>query len=285
MKVIAVYHNKGGVGKTTTVVNLGAAIRKNRKKVLVIDLDSQANATFATGLVKFHDEAFDDIKECNILHVLQSEEFFSISEVARKSEFSNPEIDVVPAHIDLMKYELDMNQLDFSLLMLMDKLEDVKTYYDVVIIDTPPSWNLYARIALITADYLIIPSDLKPFSNQGLLNVKDFIRAINGYRKQVKIKPPLKVLGVLPCKIATNNMFIQHTLPKRIKAISERYGFDVMKSVIFDRDDLAKCAEQVEKVDNQDIPYPVSVLDYKPYSMASEEFRSLAQEVLEKIGM
>ena len=92
MKVIAVYHNKGGVGKTTTVVNLAAALSKKGNKVLVIDLDSQANTTFATGLVKFEDEEQDDLKDSNILQVLQSEDFYSIAEVARKSNFCNPEI-------------------------------------------------------------------------------------------------------------------------------------------------------------------------------------------------
>jgi cellulose biosynthesis protein BcsQ len=78
VKTIAVYHNKGGVGKTTTVVNLAAAFRKKGKRVLVIDLDSQANTTYATGLIKFVDEELDNIKDCNILHVLKSEDFFSI---------------------------------------------------------------------------------------------------------------------------------------------------------------------------------------------------------------
>jgi hypothetical protein len=92
MKVIAVYHNKGGVGKTTTVVNLAAALSKKGKRVLVIDLDSQANTTFATGLIKFDDEELDDIKDNNILQVLQSEDYFSIEEVARKSQFSDPRL-------------------------------------------------------------------------------------------------------------------------------------------------------------------------------------------------
>lgn len=179
METIAIYHNKGGVGKTTTVVNLAAAYSKMGKRVLVIDLDSQANTTYATGLAKFDDELFDNIRDSNVLQVLTSEELFSISEVARKSFFTEPEIDVVPAHIDLMNAEKDLISLEYSRLLLRSKLQDVQDDYDIVLIDTPPSLNLYARIAIITADYLIIPSDLKPFANQGLNNVKSFVKANN----------------------------------------------------------------------------------------------------------
>jgi cellulose biosynthesis protein BcsQ len=284
MKTIAVYHNKGGVGKTTTVVNLAAAIRKKGKRVLVIDLDSQANTTFATGLVKFDDEEFDDIKDSNIRHVLESEEFSTIDEVARKSQFTNPEISVVPSHISLMNYEKYLNEQDSSKMMLAQKLDAVSTEYDVVLIDTPPSLNLYARIALITADYLIIPSDLKPFANQGLINVTDFIKKINAFRKQIR-KPEIEILGVLACKISTNNQFVKHTLPKRLEAIPKRYGFEVMNTVIYDRDDLAKCAEKLIFVGDMEIADPISVLDFKPDSTAAQEFELLGMEVLKKIGM
>lgn len=284
MKIIAIYHNKGGVGKTTTVVNLAAAIRKKGKRVLVIDFDSQANTTFATGLVKFDDEEFDDIRDSNLLQVLQSEELYPISEVARKSNFCNPEIDVVPAHINLMRNETDLNALEGSRLVLIDKLEYVKDKYDVVLIDTPPSLNLYARIALITSDYLIIPSDLKPFANQGLTNVKEFIKGINTFRKQIR-KPPIETLGVLACKISTNNQFVKHTLPKRLEAIPKRYNLEVMDTVIYDRDDLAKCAEKSLIIGDMEIADPMSVLDFKPDSIAAQEFELLAIEVLQKIGL
>jgi cellulose biosynthesis protein BcsQ len=285
MKTIAIYHNKGGVGKTTTVVNLAAALSKKGKRVLVIDLDSQANTTFATGLVKFEDEEFDDIKDSNILHVLQSEELGLIAEIARKSNFCNPSIDVVPAHINLMNAENDLNQLDYSRMILAQKLKDVEGQYDVVIIDTPPSLNLFARVALIACDFLIIPSDLKPYANQGLINVKEFIKKINGFRKQIN-KSPIEILGVLPNKISTNAKFVQYTLPNRLRKIPAKpYELKLMDSIIYDRDDLAKCAEEIRTIGDLEVADPKSIFEYKPDSMAAQEFELLAIEVLEKTGL
>ena len=282
MKVIAIYHNKGGVGKTTTVVNLAATLSKAGKKVLVIDLDSQANATFATGLVNFEEEAKDNLKNNYIYQVLCDD--LSISAVVQEAKFSRYKIDVVPSHIDLMKYEHKLNELDFSRKILLDKLEEVKDKYDIVLIDTPPSLNLYARIALITTDYLLIPSDLKIFANEGLDHLKSFLKEINRFRKQDK-RLPIGILGVLPTKIATNPLFIKGTLQKRLATISERYHFKVMDTIIFERDDLAKCSEQTLLVGDTEESAPRSIFDFKENSKSVDEFHQLAQEIWRKIGV
>ncbi|MEM9541023.1 MAG: AAA family ATPase [Cyanobacteria bacterium P01_E01_bin.42] len=284
MKTIAVYHNKGGVGKTTTVIHLAAAFRKKGKRVLIVDMDSQANTTFATGLVKFDDEKDDDIKDSNIFHVLVSDELDFIPDVARKSQFTDPEIDVIPAHIMLMESENDVIKLDQTRFMLRTKLAAVQDEYDIVLIDTPPSLNVYANIALISSDYLLIPSDLKPFANQGLLNVKEFVKNVNTYRKQINF-PPLDVLGIVACNISTNAKFVQHTFKKRLKVVPERYGLNVLEAVIYNRDELAKCTEQTREVGDLDIPDPRSIFDYNPDSKAAQEFELLAMEVLNKIGV
>ncbi len=279
MKIIAIYHNKGGVGKTTTVINLAAALRKKEKRVLVIDLDSQANTTYALGLVKFQDEIQDNIKDKYIYHVLLEKNKYPISEVVRESSFNRPEIDIVPCHIDLMHHEKELAEIDATRTRLVAKLAAIKDKYDIVLIDTPPSLNLYAKIALIAADYLIIPSDLKPFANEGLTNVKNFLTEIDEFRGVIG-KEPVKNLGVLPSKIATHDRFVKYVLPRMEKIVIERYGFPLMKSRIFERRDVSAAIERTIEVGELDIPDPKSILDYKPDSQSSQEFENLAKEVI-----
>ncbi len=282
MKTIAIYHNKGGVGKTTTVVNLAAALAKSGKRVLIIDLDSQANTTYATGLVKFTDETNDDIKGKNITQVIFYKDDFSVKEVVRKSTFSNFSIDVIPSHIELMKYETDLMRVEPAKIRILMKLNAVKEDYDYVLIDTPPSLNLYARIAIITAQYLIIPSDLKPFSHEGLNNVRDFLEQIDETKEMYGL-PPLNVLGVLPCKISTNSKFQQSTLPKRRALVTQKYKFPILDTMICEREDTAKCLENYIEMGDEMIPDPRSVIDFKPNSTSAQEFEILAREVISQV--
>ncbi len=290
MKTIAIYHNKGGVGKTTVSTNLAAAFSRKGYRVLLIDIDAQANSTFATGLVKFEFEEDDDLRERNVYNLIASAETGSISEIVRVSEyFSDPEIGVIPAHINLIVNQGELTTKVSSRTRLIAKLKQVENDYDLVIIDTPPSRDIYAEIALITADYLLIPSDLKPFANQGLPTVKEFIRSINENRYSFGRKP-IELLGVLASKISTNARYLEYTFPKQREVISRRYGMPLMESVIYDRTALSESFNKTVIVGGLEYPDPKSIFKYadevkSTAQISAMEFEILADEVSSKMGL
>jgi len=284
MKTIAIYHNKGGVGKTTTAVNLAAAFQNKGKSVLLIDIDAQANSTFSTGLIKFQFEEDDDLVNRNVFQLLESGEFNFIPEIVRKSNgFNTPEIDVVPAHISLIDNQDRLTQLAASRFRLNTKLQMVEDDYDIVIVDAPPSRDIYAEISLIAADYLIIPSDMKPFANQGLKNVKHFIGEVNETRAIIG-KSPLNVLGVLPSKILTNNRYLTYAFPRQKENVIKYHGFSVLETIIYERVALSNCVNQTIPVGMIDIPDPKSIFEFDRDCDSVKEFRNLSYEVMTKIG-
>jgi chromosome partitioning protein len=290
MKTIAIYHNKGGVGKTTVSTNLSAALSKKGYKVLLIDIDAQANSTFATGLIKFEFEEDDDLRDRNICNLIASGDSESIYDVYRESQyFNDPEIDVIPAHINLIDKQSDLTTMVTSRTRLLKQLKHVEDTYDFVIIDTPPSRDIYAEVALIAADYLLIPSDLKPFANQGLPTVKDFIKKMDESREAFS-RAPIELLGVLPSKISTNARYLQYTFPKQREVISRRYDMPLMESVIYDRSALSESFNKTIIVGDIEYPDPKSIFKYadeikSAAQTSAMEFEVLADEILSKIGL
>lgn len=283
MKTIAVYHNKGGVGKTTVSVNLAAALANKGKRVLLVDIDSQANSTFATGLAKFQFEEDDNLKDRNISHLLASGEFDLIPDLVQKSNlFNSPEIDVIPSHISLIDRQNEFTTKAQTLFRLKTKLDKVADNYDIVIIDTPPSRDIYARIALFAADFLIIPSDLKPFANQGLENIREFIAEVNETRDAMN-RDGLNILGVLPSKILSNKRHLDYVFPLQKNAVIKKYDFPVMNSIIFERVSLSHCLSKTVEVGNISVPDPKSIFEFDPQSESVKEFRNFAVEVLLRI--
>jgi cellulose biosynthesis protein BcsQ len=270
MKTIAIYHHKGGVGKTTVATNLAAALSKKGKRVLLIDIDAQANSTFAVGLIKFQFDDDDDLKDKNVFHLLDNSNRIFVENIVIANQA-----------------KIKDNAAVFA--RLARKLEKVNNQYDIVIIDAPPALDLYARIALIAADYLIIPSDLKPFSNQGLDSVKNFVQEeINESRGDLG-KPTLQILGVLPSKISTHAQYLKYNFPKQKQVIPDKYNLPLMESTISERMPLSRCINQYVTVGDLEIPAPQSIIDYAEHQadagVSAAEFEALAIEVLAKIGV
>lgn len=285
MKTIAVYHNKGGVGKTTTAVNLAAAFRNKGKRVLLVDIDAQANSTFAAGLIKFQFEEDDDLKDKNVFHLLSSGDYDFVPDIVRTSNgFNSLEIDIIPSHIMLIDEQQKLNRFAASRFRLDTKLQKVEEDYDITIIDAPPSRDIYAEIALIAADYLIIPSDMKPFSNQGLKNVIEFMKETNETRGSIR-KDPLELIGVLPSKISTNSKYKEFVFPRQKDTVMQNYGLSVTDTVVHERAVLSNCVNNTLAMGNLEIPDPKSIFEFSPNSDSVAEFRNLSSEVAKKIGI
>lgn len=245
---IAIANQKGGCAKTTTAVNLSAGLVASGKKVLLIDLDPQANTSQWIGANNHVGGVFELLTEkSDVQALVQTTGIEGLSIIRGARELSNLEKALagelaVESRLKRRLKSMDLNQ------------------YDYVIIDTPPTLSLITLNALSAADSVLIPVTTHVMTLSG---VAQLIQTLEEVREV--LNPQLKILGLLPCRVDLRTRHSQDILD----ALTERFGDQVLKSHIHENVRIAEAPS-----------FKQSIFDYRPKSSAAEDFRMLAQEVI-----
>ena len=210
-RIIAIANQKGGVGKTTTAVNLAAALAQTPRRVLLVDLDPQGNATMASGVDKRELEN----SSCEVL----------LGECpASAAIVTTPEnYDLLPGNIDLTAAEIRLMDESAREQRLKTALAAVRDQYDYIIVDCPPSLSLLTLNALAAADGVIVPMQCEYFALEGLSSLVDTINALKG-----KLNPQLEIEGIV------RTMFdVRNNLANAVSGeLTRHFGDKVFRSII-----------------------------------------------------
>lgn len=249
-KIISIANQKGGVGKTTTSVNLSASLSQLGKKVLIVDTDPQGNATSGVGVNKA------DVDQC-IYNVLVED--LQASEVIVPTPLSN--LDIIPATIQLAGAEIELVPTISREIRLKKALDEVKDQYDYIIIDCPPSLGLLTLNALTASDSVIIPVQCEYYALEGLSQLLNTIRLV-----QKHLNKDLMIEGVLLTMLdARTNLGIEVTAE-----VKKYFQDTVYKTIVPRTIRLGEAPSHGEPI-----------ITYDPKSKGAEVYFELAKEVME----
>jgi len=254
-RIIAVINEKGGVGKTVTVINLGAALSKLGKKVLIVDVDPQFNATRGLGIT-----AKDD--DHTVYDIISSPDGTPASSSIMSTQWEG--LDLIPSHVDLSGAEIELVDEPGRENRLKAGLDPIKKNYDFIILDTPPSLSLLTVNVLVFAREVFVPCQTHPYAYTALDSLVETIHSVREH-----INPGLKITGVI-ATFYDKRTRVGHSILEKLKK-DTRFSRKLFNTIIRSNITVAESAY-----------YNKPVVFYDKHSHGAIDYMNLAEEVLER---